>query len=194
MGDRQVWYKTSDSEWLIGISRAFNESTQDFNVETNEGKIVVIKSADVCEVDSSHLVDLHDLCEMNNLHEAPLVDLLRRRWVRDDNPQIYTLAGNVLISVNPYREIAGLYSEPKRFLDKVAFKMTDTSVEITKQSPHVPHVYFIANNALRRLLSVDNSIDEMDHSLNQSIVISGESGAGKVCSHQILNVQDNSEV
>jgi len=43
---------------------------------------------------------------MNNLHEAPLLHLLLRRY-RDD--EIYTFTGDVLISINPYKTLPHLY-------------------------------------------------------------------------------------
>ena len=42
---------------------------------------------------------------MADLHEAPLLGLLRRRWMGGD---VYTAAGNVLISINPHFRRADL--------------------------------------------------------------------------------------
>ena len=43
---------------------------------------------------------------MGNLHEAPLLYLLQRRLKEG---KIYTWAGDVLISLNPYSDISELY-------------------------------------------------------------------------------------
>ena len=47
---------------------------------------------------------------MQNLHEAPLLYLLQRR-LKDG--RIYTWAGDVLISLNPYFRIPALYQLSK---------------------------------------------------------------------------------
>ena len=102
------------------------------------------------------------------MHEAPLLHLLRCRYKED---QIYTAVGkNLLISVNPYKNIAGLYENPLKFFNieepnERDFLETDTDADDMK-----PHVYKIANNALNALITSDRS---------QSLIVSGESGAGK---------------
>ncbi|CAN0077917.1 unnamed protein product, partial [Heterosigma akashiwo] len=95
-----------------------------------------------------------DASNLNNLHEAPLLALLRRRFRQG---QIYTSTGNLLISVNPYRPIPGLYDE-----------------DISGERPRAPtglgpHVYSVAAGAWKRAAAGQD----------QSVVITGESGAGK---------------
>ena len=50
------------------------------------------------------LLPQDDIAKMNSLHEAPLLDLLRRRYWHKD---IYTFTGDILISLNPYCNIEG---------------------------------------------------------------------------------------
>ena len=119
-------------------------------------------------VDRTHLSSLNDLCEMNSLHEAPLLDILRRRWLSDS---MYTYTGEFLISINPYHKIPNLNDNPIRYLDlspgRVKFKAL------------TPHVFAIANNALRELINCNNDEIKSDRMDSQSIVVTGESGAGK---------------
>ena len=49
-----------------------------------------------------------DLVLLESIDEASILSTLKRRYARD---LIYTHIGNVLLSVNPFKEIAGLYSE-----------------------------------------------------------------------------------
>jgi myosin-5 len=53
-------------------------------------------------VDAHHLNNLDDISLMNNLHEAPLLNLLNRRFCMDT---IYTYTSDILISLNPYHRI-----------------------------------------------------------------------------------------
>jgi myosin-5 len=64
---------------------------------------------------------------------GPLLDLLRRRYCADE---IYTFTGNILISINPYRFIPGLYAIPAL--------STDDSEVIHYSRDHIPHVFTIA--------------------------------------------------
>ena len=126
---------------------------------TYERKSKDVKISKTCHVHPTHLQDLSDLCEMNNLHEAPLLDILRRRHRND---KIYTNTGNVLISINPYRTISGLYANPLDY-----YLPLENGDEIAQLPPHL----FKTANKSYRFMKGENH--------NQSIIISGESGAGK---------------
>ena len=85
---------------------------------------------------------------------------------RFKNNEIYTNVGTILISCNPYKRLP-LYTP--QVLDKYIKKGT-------KRMP--PHVFNIADDAFRLL---------REYGKAQSIVISGESGAGKTeCTKQCL--------
>ncbi|CAH0715296.1 unnamed protein product, partial [Brenthis ino] len=87
--------------------------------------------------------------------EAAFIDNLRKRFSENI---IYTYIGNVLISVNPYKNLP-IYTEDKT---KLYFK------KAFFEAP--PHVFAIADNAYRSLV--------YEHR-EQCILISGESGSGK---------------
>ncbi|GMF09243.1 unnamed protein product [Phytophthora lilii] len=110
--------------------------------------------AQVHPYDPTHSMDLDNVAEMDNLHEAPLLDLLRRRYLED---KIYTYTGDILISINPYKNIPMLYNFPE--LDSIG-----------KLDNPVPHVYSTAHGAYHAMMKDGKC---------QSILVSGESGAGK---------------
>lgn len=140
--------------------------------------------------DPTHLLNLDNLCYMNNLHEAPLLDLLRRRFFESD---IYTYTGDVLISLNPYATIPGLYDAPLRYLrlhnETVMDSITSSPSSLPSLSSSMsssavsegrkPHVYQIANNALKRLCKppvLVGAADDNDCNIkttvrNQSIIV-----------------------
>ena len=124
-------------------------------------------------VDKTHIAELPDLIEMNSLHEAPLLDTLRKRWSKDS---MYTNTGEILVSINPYHNIPGLYENPLKYLDL-------SKTNSAKSLP--PHVYAIANNALRE--TIRTKFDDEDK-VSQSIIVTGESGAGKTeASKHVMN-------
>ncbi|XP_072907833.1 unconventional myosin-VI isoform X2 [Hemitrygon akajei] len=100
--------------------------------------------------------DVEDNCGLMYLNEATLLNNIRVRYSKD---KIYTYVANILIAVNPYYDIAKLYSSDS--IQKYKGKSLGTLP---------PHVYAIADKAYR---------DMKVHKLSQAIIVSGESGAGK---------------
>ena len=62
---------------------------------------------DVLPANASDAPDAEDVCSLSFLHEPAVTHNLRVRYERSE---IYTRAGPVLVAVNPFREIEGLYS------------------------------------------------------------------------------------
>ncbi|XP_070589184.1 unconventional myosin-VI isoform X1 [Erythrolamprus reginae] len=100
--------------------------------------------------------DVEDNCSLMYLNEATLLHNIRVRYSKD---RIYTYVANILIAVNPYFDIPKLYSLD--IIKKYQGKSLGTLA---------PHVYAIADKAFR-----DMKVLKM----SQSIIVSGESGAGK---------------
>uniref|UniRef100_A0A3Q3WEK0 Unconventional myosin-VI n=1 Tax=Mola mola TaxID=94237 RepID=A0A3Q3WEK0_MOLML len=90
------------------------------------------------------------------LNEATLLNNVRVRYNKD---HIYTYVANILIAVNPYYDIPGLYGP-----DSIKLYRGKSLGTLP------PHVYAIADKAYR-----DMKVLKM----SQSIIVSGESGAGK---------------
>lgn len=111
------------------------------------------------------VADLTLLDEMN----IPLIlNCLRKRF---EAGKIYSAIGTILISINPYKMLNKLYGK------KAILKYRD-AFESHKDPP--PHVYTVADQAYRGLT--------MPGGRSQSIIISGESGAGKTeAAKQVLS-------
>ncbi|XP_074471246.1 unconventional myosin-VI-like isoform X9 [Sebastes fasciatus] len=99
---------------------------------------------------------VEDNCSLMYLNEATLLNNVRVRYSKD---KIYTFVANILIAVNPYYDIPKLYSPET--ISKYRGRSLGTLP---------PHVYAIADKAYR-----DMKVLKM----SQSIIVSGESGAGK---------------
>ncbi|XP_061602443.1 unconventional myosin-VI-like isoform X1 [Cololabis saira] len=99
---------------------------------------------------------VEDNCSLMYLNEATLLNNVRVRYSKD---RIYTFVANILIAVNPYYDIPKLYSPET--IQKYRGRSLGTLP---------PHVYAIADKAYRDMRVLK---------MSQSIIVSGESGAGK---------------
>uniref|UniRef100_H3CZD5 Unconventional myosin-VI n=1 Tax=Tetraodon nigroviridis TaxID=99883 RepID=H3CZD5_TETNG len=99
---------------------------------------------------------VEDNCSLMYLNEATLLNNIRVRYSKD---KIYTFVANILIAINPYYDIPKLYSVES--IKKYRGRSLGTLP---------PHVYAIAVKLQR-----DMKVLKM----SQSIIVSGESGAGK---------------
>eukprot|EP01080_Neovahlkampfia_damariscottae_P010518 gene10518-3040_t len=101
-----------------------------------------------------------------NVNEEGILACLKERYSKD---QIYTFIGNVLISVNPFRLVKkDMYSKVtmEKYRGKYPYEVA-------------PHVFTVSEDTYRSMMSEKR---------DQSIIISGESGAGKTeASKQIMN-------
>jgi myosin-5 len=161
-----VWVRSATDAWVEATLLSSDEDYVTVNDPSDASKQVVYPKGDVHKVDKTHGLLFDDVCSINDLHEAPLLHLLRCRYRED---QIYTAVGkNLLISVNPYKQITGLYENPLKF-----FNISETNEYDLLENDDddiKPHVYKISNNALNALITSNKS---------QSLIVSGESGAGK---------------
>ncbi|XP_033979703.1 unconventional myosin-VI-like isoform X2 [Trematomus bernacchii] len=99
---------------------------------------------------------VEDNCSLMYLNEATLLNNVRVRYSKE---KIYTFVANILIAVNPYYDIPKLYSPET--IQKYRGRSLGTLP---------PHVYAIADKAYRDMRVLK---------MSQSIIVSGESGAGK---------------
>jgi myosin-3 len=105
---------------------------------------------------------MDDLAAMDVLTEETIVEQLQRRFEAN---QIYTYIGDILVAVNPFTQL-GIYSPyyQKRYSGNA-------------RSDNPPHIFAVADAAHQSLVHQKH---------NQAIVISGESGAGKTESANLL--------
>ncbi|XP_053556080.1 unconventional myosin-Vb-like [Bombina bombina] len=105
------------------------------------------------------LIGENDLTALSFLHEAAVLNSLRVRFLQGNN--IYTYCGIVLVAINPYEQLP-IYGD-----DIIAAYSKSSRGELD------PHIFAVAEEAFT-LMGRDGQ--------NQSIIISGESGAGKTMS------------
>eukprot|EP01063_Lacrimia_lanifica_P029585 TRINITY_DN4547_c0_g1_i1.p1 TRINITY_DN4547_c0_g1~~TRINITY_DN4547_c0_g1_i1.p1 ORF type:complete len:1350 (+),score=416.81 TRINITY_DN4547_c0_g1_i1:159-4208(+) len=121
-------------------------------------------------VEGIELAKPDDLLTLSELHVAVLLSVLRNRF-NDDN--IYTNIGNLIIAVNPFKFTIPWY---KREASAEYIELGWEGAPLNRQ-PHLrPHSWAVANK----------SYWDMKRHGNQTILISGESGAGKTEGAKII--------
>ncbi|KAJ4902080.1 Myosin-2 [Raphanus sativus] len=147
----RIWCRVANEQWQLGKIQSTAADTS----------LVILSTANVVEVSTEELFPANpdilegceDLIQLSYLNEPSVLYNLRVRYSQD---VIYSKAGPVLIAVNPFKnvDIYGNY-----FISAYQTKAVDA-----------PHVYAVAGAAYDEMMREEK---------NQSIIISGESGAGK---------------
>ena len=149
----------------------------------------------------------NDLITLTHLHEPAVVHCLRKRYQKD---LIYTNTGPILIALNPFKSCINLYSDRamKQYWERGELKMlgiTGSSGDDEKSKRRSssgsnkedeeelsPHVYELADATYRSMmLKMDmtgnkSSTTGSGSGCNQSILVSGESGAGKTVTTKFI--------
>jgi myosin-5 len=152
----RVWVSDPKDGWTLGTVAGRSKSGEFVVTLKNSGDDASKRQSEVCAIMGSEpgsLKSIEDLTRLPALHEAALLQALQERF---DSDQIYTWVGPILIAVNPFKKIPNLY-QTKRF--------------IAQEKNLPPHVYGLANATFRAMVDYNGQ--------NQSILVSGESGAGK---------------
>ncbi|XP_058090260.1 myosin-1-like isoform X2 [Magnolia sinica] len=147
----RAWFQLPNGDWVLG--NILSTSGQDSIILLPEGKVLKVNAESLSSANPEILDGVDDLMQLSYLNEPSVLYNLQYRYSQD---MIYTKAGPVLVAINPFKKVP-LYG--------------DGYIEAyRRKSLENPHVYAIADTAIREMIR-----DEV----NQSIIISGESGAGK---------------
>ncbi|XP_034850457.1 myosin-7-like [Mirounga leonina] len=123
--------------------------------ETEHGKTVTVKEDQVMQQNPPKFDKIEDMAMLTFLHEPAVLYNLKERYA---SWMIYTYSGLFCVTVNPYKWL------PVYNAEVVA------AYRGKKRSEAPPHIFSISDNAYQYMLT-DRE--------NQSILITGESGAGK---------------
>ncbi|XP_063926262.1 unconventional myosin-Va-like [Zophobas morio] len=156
----QVWVEDDEEAWLQGTI---------INVEPDSYKVLTPKKGEQTFASPPPLCNepdqwqLNDMTNLNFLHEPALLQTLQVRFQQD---LIYTYSGIVLVSVNPFKSLPYLYDASTLELYR--------GQQLGQLDPHLFAVAEESYQCLCRTLQ------------SQSIIISGESGAGKTVSAKFV--------
>ncbi|XP_078501043.1 myosin-6 [Lissotriton helveticus] len=175
-GPAAPFLRKSDKERLEAQTRIFDIKTQCFvpddkeefvkgkiisregdkaTVETENGKTVTVKDVNVHQQNPPKFDKIEDMAMLTFLHEPAVLYNLKERYAAW---MIYTYSGLFCVTVNPYKWL------PVYDSDVVS------AYRGKKRSEAPPHIFSISDNAYQYMLT-DRE--------NQSVLITGESGAGK---------------
>ncbi|KAF7704315.1 myosin VIb [Silurus meridionalis] len=153
---KPVWAPHPTDGFQLGMIVDIGADTLTIEPLGHRGKTFLASISQVFPAEDDVNKHVEDNCSLMYLNEATLLNNVRVRYSKD---QIYTYVANILIAVNPYFDIPKLYAPE-----------TIKSYQGRSLGTLPPHVYAIADKAFR-----DMKVLKM----SQSIIVSGESGAGK---------------
>uniref|UniRef100_A0A7N0V7L7 Uncharacterized protein n=2 Tax=Kalanchoe fedtschenkoi TaxID=63787 RepID=A0A7N0V7L7_KALFE len=146
-----VWCRLSSGLWVLG--RIQSTSGDKVLLLLSDGRVIKALKGDLFPANPDILDGADDLMQLNFLNEPSVLHNLQYRYSKD---LIYCKAGPLLISVNPLKDLH-IYEDD--ILTAYRLKLVD-----------IPHVYATVNTAYTEMRKDGQ---------NQSIILCGESGAGK---------------
>ncbi|XP_069809378.1 myosin-4-like [Dendropsophus ebraccatus] len=153
--DAKTFVYVADSKELYVKGIVQNKDGKNATVKTDGGSVVTVKEDDVYPRNPPKFDKIEDMALLTHLNEPSVLFNLKERYAAW---MIYTYSGLFCVTVNPYKwlpvynpEVVNAYRGKKRM-----------------ETP--PHIFSISDNAYQYMLT-DRE--------NQSILITGESGAGK---------------
>ncbi|XP_038995062.1 myosin-17-like [Hibiscus syriacus] len=157
-----VWVEDPGLAWIDGEVIRINGN--ELHVKTTNGKTVVTNISKAFPKDTEAPPGgVDDMTKLSYLHEPGVLQNLATRYELNE---IYTYTGNILIAVNPFQRLPHLYDTHMMEQYKGA-----TFGELS------PHVFAVGDAAYRAMINEGKS---------NSILVSGESGAGKTETTKML--------
>ncbi|KAI8141285.1 P-loop containing nucleoside triphosphate hydrolase protein [Fennellomyces sp. T-0311] len=172
----QAWLPVDTDACWISVTCLSNTIADDkvrlvFQDEDEAEHVVECKLGDIEKTGGSNLPPLRnppkmeytdDLTNLSYLNEPAVLNTIRTRYMQH---LIYTYSGIVLIAVNPF--------------DRVSLYDADIVQQYAgrRRGELEPHLFAIAEDAYRCMIR---------EQMNQTIVVSGESGAGKTVSAKYI--------
>ncbi|XP_054661949.1 unconventional myosin-Vb-like [Grus americana] len=158
----RVWIPDCIEVWRVAeITRDYKEGDTILHLCLEDGSALAysieFQLPPLCNPDC--LSDADDLVALSYLHEPAVLHSLRRRFLEAN--AIYTYCGIILVAINPYKPLP-IYEEEVIYAYS-GHEMGDMD----------PHIFALAEEAYKQMVRFGK---------NQSLIVSGESGAGKTVS------------
>ena len=160
----RVWYRTKSGVWQQATLQSISGSTCSLATDSpngeGTGKPTTAILSEVLPANPPLLEQVPDLTTLSFLNEPSILHTLHQRYNQD---AIYTHAGPVLIAVNPFKNVE-LYTPEhvQHYVNRPPSGSESTGYD--------PHIFLTADKAYKQMLA---------NKASQSILITGESGAGK---------------
>lgn len=157
-----IWVEDPSLAWIDGQVTKING--QEAEIQITDGRKIVAKLSKLYPKDmEAPAGGVDDMTKLSYLHEPGVLQNLKIRYELNE---IYTYTGNILIAINPFQRLPHLYD--------------GHMMEQYKGAPFgelSPHVFAVADVSYRAMINEGKS---------NSILVSGESGAGKTETTKML--------
>uniref|UniRef100_A0A8C3KMT6 Myosin VC n=1 Tax=Calidris pygmaea TaxID=425635 RepID=A0A8C3KMT6_9CHAR len=162
-GYNRVWIPDNEEVWQSAeITKNYKAGDRFLHVQLEDGTelnypvdpaaLPPLRNPDI-------LVGENDLTALSYLHEPAVLHNLKVRFV--ESKLIYTYSGIILVAINPYKQLP-IYG------DAIIHAYSGQNM-----GDMDPHIFAVAEEAYKQMAR---------NNKNQSIIVSGESGAGKTVS------------
>ncbi|GAV27083.1 hypothetical protein PMKS-000544 [Pichia membranifaciens] len=171
----RCWIPDNRIGWLgVNVTKVeYNDNSKTYKIElandNDSNECFVVETGNLAE-NNEKLPKLRnlddtadDLTTLSHLNEPSVLNSVKLRYYKKI---IYTFSGIVLIAVNPFDKLENLYTQ--EIIQKY---------QNVKKNDNPPHLFAISDEAYKCM--------EKD-SISQSIIVSGESGAGKTVSAKYI--------
>ncbi|KAF7718793.1 Myosin heavy chain [Penicillium ucsense] len=153
-GNKYVWLRDPEKAFVRGLVLEELDGGV-LLVQTDDGEQREVDPDQVDKVNPAKFDKADDMAELTHLNEASVVHNLHTRYQAD---LIYTYSGLFLVTINPYCPLPIYTTEYIKMYKGRGREETR------------PHIFAMADEAFRNLV---------EEGENQSILVTGESGAGK---------------
>ncbi|KAH1221604.1 Myosin-2 [Glycine max] len=147
----RVWCRQPRGQWELGTIQS--TSGEEASISLSNGNVIKVVRSEILPANPGVLEGVDDLIKLGYLNEPSVLHNLKLRYSQG---MIYNKAGPILIALNPFKD---LQTNGNDYVSAYRQRIIDSL-----------HVYAVADVAYNKMIR-----DEV----NQSIIISGESGSGK---------------
>ncbi|KAI5186632.1 myosin heavy chain 9/10/11/14 [Nematocida homosporus] len=152
-GEKLIWLLSKEGDYRIGkIVEEMDESVQ----LVVEGSKCTVDKGSIHKANPSKFDLVENMAHLSYLNEPSILHNLRQRYLAGLQ---YTYSGLFLVAINPYKDLS-VYT--KEFIDRYS--------SVYKREDAPPHIYAVASEAYYLMRNSQRP---------QTILITGESGAGK---------------
>ncbi|KAM0687655.1 class II myosin [Conglomerata obtusa] len=157
-----VWIPTQEHTYIPAYIHTTD--TNKTVVITQDNQKLIVNTENIYKMNPSKFKMVEDLALLSHLNEPSVLHNIKERYEHD---LIYTYSGLFLLAINPYKEIRNLYDTNTIVKYK---QRTSQSRNYVSNDNLQPHIFAVSNDAYNSMVM---------NKENQSILITGESGAGK---------------
>ncbi|GMG21692.1 unnamed protein product [Ambrosiozyma monospora] len=173
-----VWVADKENTFLKGEVESVSDDEKTYKVKIPEqqNKVRSFKANEVHRCNPVQFDKCDDMASLTHLNEPSVVNNLQLRY-QDD--LIYTYSGLFLVAVNPYKKLNIYNKDFVKLYKNSTVNLNDTSnnsetdddsSHLTRSSSVKPHIFATSEEAFQNL---------KNNKQDQSILVTGESGAGK---------------